>query len=170
TDAEKRGAIAFVSKGECDGCHGGPMLSDYGFHNVGLVPQTVAVVFVDLDDYGASVGLEAARGDPLNSRGVWSDGDDARLPDTVDDAMIGAFRTPSLRCVATHPSFMHTGHMTELADVVAFFRRGGDPGGFPGTSELHALDLDDGDEADLVAFLHALTGPGPSAELLVPPR
>jgi cytochrome c peroxidase len=167
--AEQRGAILFVSEGECDRCHGGPMLSDYAFHNVGLVPQPVAVVFVDLDDYGASEGLEAALDDPLNSRGVWSDGDDDRLPDEVDGSMVGAFRTPSLRCIASHPSFMHTGHMSSLAEVVAFFRRGGDPGGYPGQSELHPLDLDARDEADLVAFLEALTGAGPDAALLEPP-
>lgn len=167
--AEKRGAIAFVSKGDCDRCHSGPMLSDFTFHNVGLVPRTVAVVFVDLDDYGASEGLAAALVDPLNSRGIYSDGDDGRLPARVEPTMVGAFKTPSLRCVASHPSFMHTGHMGSLAEVVTFFRRGGDPGGFPGESELHALELDEDDEADLVAFIEALDGPGPAAELLVPP-
>ncbi len=167
--AEVRGAIAFVSQGDCDRCHDGPMLTDFGFHNVGLVPQTVATVFVDLDDFGASVDLAAAQEDPLGVHGSYADGDDGRLPAAIDPAMLGAFKTPSLRCIAEHPSFMHTGHMSSLDEVVHFHVRGGDPGGFPGTSELAPLPLDADDEADLVAFLAALQGPGPDASLLSPP-
>lgn len=167
--AEIRGAILFVSQGACDGCHGGPMLTDFGFHNIGLVPQTVATVFVDLDDYGASVDLAAAQVDPLGVHGSYADGDDGRLPAVIDDAMLGAFKTPGLRCIAEHPSFMHTGHMSSLAEVVHFHVRGGDPGGYPGTNELEPLALDADDEADLVAFLTALQGPGPDPALLVPP-
>ena len=53
--------------------------------------------------------------------------------------MNGAFRTPILRCVAQRPSFMHTGQLATLAEVVAFFARGGDPFGYPGTSEIARL-------------------------------
>jgi hypothetical protein len=65
---------------------------------------------------------------------------------------------------------MHTAQLASLEQVVAFFDRGGDPaGGYPGTSELHALGLSDRERADLVAFLGALVGPGPGADLLVAP-
>lgn len=167
--AEQRGAALFVGKGRCVTCHSGPYLSDEKFHNVGLQPQLVATVFIDANDPGAAVGLEHLMADPLNAMGIFSDGYDDRLPETLGPELTGAFRTPKLRCVAQRPSFMHTGHVGSLADVVAFFDRGGDSFGFLGTSELSPLDLTERERADLVAFLKALDGPGPEPALLAPP-
>jgi cytochrome c peroxidase len=163
--AEQRGAQLFVGKAGCVACHSGPYLSDQKFHNVGLKPQPVAVVFLDANDRGAALGLELALEDPLNVRGKFSDGDDGRLPDVVTPEMEGAFRTPTLRCVAERPSFFHTGQMRTLDEVVAFFARGGDHFGFPGKSELSPLELSADERGDLVAFLRALDGPGPDANL-----
>jgi cytochrome c peroxidase len=167
--SEQRGAAIFAGRGKCATCHSGPYLSDQKFHNVGLKPGVVAVVFIDHDDPGAAEGLAAAIADPLNVRGKFSDGDDGRLPTSVDPATTGAFRTPMLRCGARRPSFMHTGQLKTLTDVVNFFAKGGDPFGYPGTSEIAALDLSAQDKLDLVAFLGALEGPGPDTELLTPP-
>jgi len=84
--------------------------------------------------------------------------------------MAGAFRTPSLRCDATHPSFMHTGQLRTVADVIAFFdaavirpvRTRVTPScGRSGQCRR---------AGDLAAFLAALDGPGPDASLLVPPK
>ncbi len=167
--AEQRGAQLFVGRGQCASCHSGPFLSDQKFHNVGLRPAPVAVVFIDQDDTGAAGGLPSAIADPLNVRGAFSDGDDARLPSAVPPGLSGAFRTPILRCGARRPSFMHTGQLPKLADVVAFFGRGGDPSGYPGSNELTAVDLSAQDEQDLVVFLGTLEGPGPAADLLEGP-
>src|SRR6185503_3540870 len=106
--AAQRGADLFVGRAGCVSCHSGPFLSDEKFHNVGLQPAVVAVVFIDGDDPGASVGLPLAKADPLNVQGKFSDGDDGRLPAAVGAEMEGAFRTPRLRCISKHPSFMHT--------------------------------------------------------------
>jgi len=163
--AQIRGANLFVGKGKCSSCHSGPYLSDEKFHNVGLQPAIVATVFLDDNDSGASVGLPSMMADPLNVQGKFSDGDDGRIPTTLDDSLLGAFRTPKLRCVDQRPSFMHTGQMTNLDDVVSFFDHGGNEFGFPGKSELTPLGLVAAERADLVAFLRSLTGPGPSAEL-----
>jgi cytochrome c peroxidase len=164
--AAQRGAALFVGKAGCVGCHGGPQLSDHAFHNVGLRPGTVAVAFTDLNDRGAGAGIPVALADPLNVRGAFSDGDDGRLPAAATPALEGAFRTPTLRCLPGQPSFMHTGHLTALDQVVAFFDRGGDaPGGYPGQTELARLDLTERERADLVAFLGTLEGPGPAAVL-----
>jgi cytochrome c peroxidase len=166
---EQRGAILFVGKGKCAGCHGGPFLSDEKFHNVGLKPTLVATVFLDANDEGASVGLALTMTDPLNVKGAFSDGDDGRLPTSLDPGLKGAFRTPRLRCSSKRPSFMHTGQLRALDEVVSFFNRGGDPYGYPGTNELMPLGLSTRERADLVAFLSSLDGPGPAAELLAPP-
>jgi cytochrome c peroxidase len=89
------------------------------------------------------------------------------LPSSVDASLEGAFKTPTLRCIAEQPSFMHTGQMESLEHVVTFFDRGGDLAGFPGTNELVPLDLNQSERADLVAFIGALMGPGPDDTLLV---
>ncbi len=167
--AEQRGAALFVGKAECSDCHSGPYLSDEKFHNVGLQPQVVATVFLDANDPGASQGLASAEADPLNVAGPYSDGDDGRLPKSLPQTLVGAFRTPRLRCVEGRPSFMHTGQLLTLAEVVDFFDGGGDHFGFPGQSELSPLGLTARERADLVAFLATLTGPGPREALLSPP-
>jgi cytochrome c peroxidase len=172
TEPEQRGARFFVGRGRCVGCHAGPFFSDQKFHNVGLQPAPVAVVFIDQGDRGAADGLKAAASDPLSARGAFGDGDDNRwaaLGDLTDGKLVGAFRTPTLRCAARRPSFMHTGQLRTLADVVAFHARGGDTFGYPGTSELASLELTAQDEQDLVAFLGALEGPGPAPALLEAP-
>lgn len=167
--AAQRGAGLFVGRAGCVKCHSGPYFSDEKFHNVGLQPGVVAVVFIDANDQGASAGLSQLLDDPLNSHGVFSDGSDDRLAREPEEMPLGAFRTPRLRCVAGRPSFMHTAQLRSLAEVAAFFNRGGDKFGFLGTSELQPLGLNDREQADLVAFLESLSGRGPDVALLAPP-
>jgi cytochrome c peroxidase len=168
-DSEQRGARLFVGKAHCSDCHSGPFLTDEKFHNVGLKPAVVATVFLDADDVGAANGFTELQSDPLNVQGAFSDGDDGRDPTNIGPEMQGAFRTPKLRCSASRPSFMHTAQLRSLDDVVSFFDRGGDSGGYPGTSEIKPLNLTADERSDLVAFLKALDGPGPDATLLVAP-
>lgn len=170
TPREQRGAVLFVDKARCVRCHSGPSLTDGAFHNVGLRPATVAVAFTDTGDRGAAEGLPLALDNPLNSRGPFSDGDRATLPDEVTAAHEGAFRTPTLRCASRAPSFMHTGQLRTLEQIVSFFNQGGHPSpGHPGTSEIAASGLTEGERSDLGAFLRTLNGPGPDPELLAPP-
>ena len=166
-----RYAVADVMKDGCVACHNGPYFSDQQFHNVGLTPGGVGAAgrTYDFNDHGAAEGLALLLDDPLNTQGIYSDGDDGRVPKSVPESLDGAFRTPSLRCSSTRPSFMHTGHMHSLSDVVAFFARGGDETGFEGKSVNFDRGLSEQDQADLVEFIKTLDGPGPSAELLKPP-
>jgi cytochrome c peroxidase len=171
TPAEQRGAALFVGAGDCVRCHSGPRLSDGAFHNVGLRPSTVAVAFTDTGDRGAAEGLPLAISNPLGSAGEFSDGDRGTLPDAVTAAHEGAFQTPTLRCAAQSPSYMHTAQLRTLEDVVAFFDQGGHPApGYPGVSELAPLGLSEQERADLAAFLRTLTGEGPAQELLQAPE
>lgn len=168
--SELRGAQVFVGRGQCIDCHSGPRLTDDRFHNVGLSPAEVAVAILDSDDRGAAEGIRAALEDPLSTAGDFSDGDRDVLPAEVGSELEGAFRTPTLRCASQHPSFMHTGQLTSLSQVVDFFDRGGHPhGSYPGNNELAPLALSDDEKTDLVAFIEALDGAGPSAELRGPP-
>ncbi|HVU05901.1 MAG TPA: cytochrome c peroxidase [Polyangiaceae bacterium] len=169
SESEQRGAYLFVGKAKCVSCHSGPFLSDQKFHNVGLGPKPVGVVFADLGDKGAFTAVAAAQQDPLNVNGQFSDGNDGRLDIPVTPALQAAFKTPMLRCVGERPSFMHTAQIRTLAQVVEFFDRGGDGKGIYGVNELSPLGLTADERADLVAFLQTLTGPGPDAALLTAP-
>jgi cytochrome c peroxidase len=178
SESEQRGAVLFVGKAKCANCHSGPFFSDQKFHNVGLIPAVVSAAFLRNNDRGAEKGLAQVLADPLNVKGPFSDGDDGRLPSSVGPEMLGAFRTPMLRCSSPRPSFMHTGQLRTLEAVVSFFNDGGhkQPGvptapilGFLGETELAPLGLDQQEMADLVAFLKSLDGPGPAANLLQAP-
>jgi len=166
---EQQGAELFLNKGNCFSCHSGPYFSDEKFHNVGLAPGIVAVVFVDEGDRGAGLGFAEALANPLNAQSSYSDGYDGRLPPAPGPGQEGAFRTPKLRCLMRRPSFMHTAQMGSLEEVVSFFNQSGDPAGYPGANELHALGLTAAEQAALVAFLQTLEGAGPGAPLVDDP-
>jgi cytochrome c peroxidase len=166
SDPELRGLKLFVGKAKCIQCHSGPYFSDQKFHNVGLIPQTVAVVFRDVVDEGAYGGLSAAMKDPLNSRGRFSDGYDGRLPEVPVEELKGAYKTPMLRCVNQRLAFMHTGQITDLGAVIEFFNQGGAPLRLIGKNELKPLGLSSSEKADLLLFLKTLDGPGSAQELL----
>jgi len=168
--SEQRGAQLFVGAGGCVACHSGPYLSDGRVHNIGLQATAVSPIqFIDANDQGALIGIQEAIGDPLNISGQFSDGNDGRLPPTVNPLMNGAFFTPRLRGVSKQPSFMNTGQLTTLTQVVEFFNSGGSSAGYPGTSEIGPLGLSAQDVADLVAFLGSLDGTAPAASLLSAP-
>jgi cytochrome c peroxidase len=69
----------------------------------------------------------------------------------------GAFKTPTLREVARRPPYMHDGSESTLAEVVAFYNRGGVKNPWLST-DVHPLGLTAQEQADLVEFLKALTG------------
>jgi cytochrome c peroxidase len=162
--SEQNGAKLFVGKAQCVSCHSGPYFSDQQFHNLGLEEKPTRSRVDNGNDHGAATDLPRSAADPLGVNGMYSDGNDGRLPAdvTVTDAHEGAFRTPGLRCVGQRPSFMHSGLLLSLEAVVAFFNRGGDsPGTYVGTKVLTPLDLTAAEETDLVNFLHALDGDAP---------
>jgi len=168
TAPELRGLKLFIGKAGCINCHSGPYFSDQSFHNVGLVPQTVAVVFRDTVNEGAYAGVSSALEDPLNSRGSFSDGDDGRLPTAAGHQLLGAYKTPTLRCVGKRLAFMRTGQLKSLKDVVEFFDKGGVRQQLIGENEIRPLGLSAAEKQDLLSFLESLDGPGPPRELRVP--
>lgn len=80
----------------------------------------------------------------------------------------GAFKTPTLRDVARHPPYMHDGSVATLAEVIANYDRGGTPNAWL-SGEIRPLGLTAQEQADLVDFLHALTGEV-AVEVSSPPR
>ncbi len=173
--AAARGLELFVGEARCISCHGGPLFTDLEFHDTG-VPE---VQGAPLEDPGRSRGLETLRASEFGVRSRWSDDPEGAAGVKVDFLPAaghghgpGEFKTPSLRSVATTAPYMHNGAFKTLEEVVEFYvsRRGART---TGTTEkiLVPLDLDEGDQADLVAFLHSLTGPPPDlARLAAPDR
>lgn len=72
----------------------------------------------------------------------------------------GAFLTPPLRNVDRTRPYMHDGSRGKLADVIEFYRTGGDAIGYVGDKDplMEPLDITDEEANDLEAFLDALTG------------
>jgi cytochrome c peroxidase len=171
TPDEIGGAVVFANKGACQVCHSGPYLTDQRFHNLGLGGSLVPFTGVmTANDPGAGSAAPLLLKDPLNSRGKFSDGDDARLDSLPSaDKLEGAFKTPGLRCVSRRRTFMHNGEFRSLNDVIDFFDHGSSASGFVGTAENFPRNFTQLEKDQLLAFLHALDGEGPPADLLEPP-
>ncbi len=95
TDAQLRGAQAFLGVGKCAQCHNGPMFSDGKFHNV-AVPQ-VGPGFGDGPDGHDDFG---------------------RMRQTGNLGQKYAFRTPPLRNVELTPPYGHDGAIVSLRSWV----------------------------------------------------
>lgn len=91
-----------------------------------------------------------------------------RFTVTKVEAHKGAFKTPTLRDVARRPPYMHDGTLKTLAEVVAFYNRGGTPNPWLSVT-IQPLGLTAAEQQDLVVFLEALTGQVAS-EIASPPQ
>jgi cytochrome c peroxidase len=186
----KRGAKLFVGKAGCSDCHNGPLLSDMGFHNVGVAQVGMGVPTVDdcpkggvcdcdtpknCLPFGAYDGIPKMQANPLRRDKMFSDDptDTSRktwIDMTVDQIPKGSFRTPSLRDVAVTAPYMHTGSFATLEDVVAHYNRGGDMQAIGDVAaQLQPLYLTDREQSQLVEFLKTLTGEPMPSELADPP-
>ncbi len=148
----RRGLELFRGKAGCVQCHDGPMLSDGGFHGVGLA--THPDIFrtperhITFRRFFKMLGIaEYAR---LRE-------DLGRYAVTKETEDRGRFRTPTLREVAGTAPYMHDGSLGTLEEVVDFYDRGG---GTAGKKDplLRPLDLTGGEKRDLVEFLETLSG------------
>jgi len=138
TPAERRGLRLFEDKAGCAQCHvpkpdgdGFAKFTDYTFRNTGVAYKSLRLRF------GLPVSIDAGLG-----------------TQTFASADIGSFKVPSLRDVARRAPYMHDGSLRTLEDVVGYYEKGGTANGRI-DPKLHAFDLDRGEKADLVAFLHA---------------
>jgi len=150
----KKGFELFKGKAGCASCHSGPIFSDSQPHNTG-VPENPDIwsdpmrhhTFVA---YAMFMGVE-------NYMNIRRDVGAHVRTHKADGSDIGKFMTPSLRELKYTAPYMHNGTMKTLADVVAFYNNGGgmDPNK---DKSLKKLGLSKTEQANLVAFLEALTG------------
>ncbi len=149
--AEVRGLRLFIGRAHCTNCHAGPLFTNGEFHFT-RVPKVG-------DDPGRGPAIAAVMGDEFNCLGRFSDAKPeqcgaVRFIDTDARELLHAFKTPSLRNVATRAPYMNAGQFPTLAAVLRFYRDG-----TRGMKELGHADLSDAELADLEAFLGTLTGP-----------
>ena len=154
----QKGLALFRGKAGCAACHNGALLSDGGFHALG-VPENEQI-FQDPLRHITFRRFNKVIGVPnfMNLRA-----DPGLYVVTKEEGDRGKFRTPTLREVARTAPYMHNGALATLEDVVAFYDRGGGSG--PNKSpRLKPLGLSADERKALVEFLKTLSGEAVTAE------
>ncbi len=161
---EIAGLKLFISdEVQCTRCHNGPMFTNFGFHNIGLIQLKRGVRAYDV---GRVRGTKEAQADPFRCSGVYSDAEPGECTEEQfirmkGQELAGAFKVPTLRNIAETAPYMHTGQFATLDEVLKHYRT--PPKGGLGHLELNPLDLTDREAKQIVAFLGSLTGPPPAA-------
>lgn len=129
TPAQKRGLALFRSAATgCYNCHAAPTFSNGEFATTGITNANGEL---------APTGRDIVTGDPLDAY---------------------AAKVPSLRNVGLTAPYMHNGSLSTLEDVLAFYMAGGSSVPTPGMGRgLRPFTLTEQEQADLLAFLYALT-------------
>ena len=76
---------------------------------------------------------------------------------TKEETDKGAVKTPTLRDVSKSAPYMHDGSLKTLAEVVAFYSKGGQKNPWL-SQEVQPLGLTRQEQSDLVEFLRSLSG------------
>lgn len=145
--------LFFGEKAECFHCHGSFNFNDQIVHAASRLVET-----------------------PFHNTGLYNIGGTDAFPEpnrgvfelTAKAADMGKFRAPSLRNVEVTAPYMHDGTITTLEEVLRFYAAGGrhiTSGPFAGDGRANRLksdlvtriELNDQEQADLIAFLKSLT-------------
>jgi cytochrome c peroxidase len=168
SEPARRGLKIFVGRGQCRICHVGPNFTDGEFHDIGVPPRAGLA-----PDHGRADGVARLTRDEFQAGGHFSDDPQSEAARTTafldpNASVRGQVKTPSLRNVATTAPYMHQGQLAALGDVVRYYStlEGRTPPGPDDEKILAPLRLDEGETADLIAFLESLTGAPLSPVLL----
>jgi cytochrome c peroxidase len=153
-DEQKRGLALFNGKANCIACHNGPLASDQKFYRTD-VPQKGE--FTDTPEAQITFRWEVYQKGVTEKIYRSAAMDHGLFYVTQREADIGRWRVPSLRELKYTAPFMHNGAFDTLAEVIAFY----DKGGGPKAEGLKPLNLTAQEKADLEAFLNALSMDAP---------
>jgi len=154
SDSQKRGWELFNGKARCNSCHGHvgafPLFTDEQYHNIGVAAKDVnfGALAAQLERSPESL-TKLSHAEGINQLG--------RFLVTRERKDIGAFKTPQLRNVALTAPYMHDGSEKTLADVIAFYDRGGNPNPWL-DGGMRPLALSAQEKTDLVELMKAFTG------------
>jgi cytochrome c peroxidase len=154
----KRGWALFNGKARCNACHAfsatSPLFSDQKFHNIGIAAHKTDFIGLARRAVGIVRSGDLKQIDELAIETDLSEL--GRFLVTKYSNDIGAFKTPTLRDIATTAPYMHDGSLATLWDVMDHYNKGGVPnpnldGG------MQRLGLTEAQIDDVVAFMEALT-------------
>jgi len=137
-----RGVGLFMGKAGCIGCHGGPLFSDYRFHNISTSPPDQNGVRADDGRYRVT-GIESDR---------------------------GSFLTPSLRSASRTSPYLHDGSVPSLLTIIR--HKTSDAGRTDPLYDrfLDSIsELTDDEVDDLVQLIKALDGAPIPLDQVAPP-
>lgn len=168
SEAAIRGFRVFTGQGRCVSCHTveqtQALFTDNRFHNIGVgfkrirgKENDIAAKFLAAKQGGADVDVTVLTDPDASELG--------RFAVSENLTTVGAFKTSTLRNIDLTAPYMHDGSLKTLEDVVDFYNNGGREDENDPTSEflsggIRPLNLSDGQKADLVEFMKALTSPG----------
>lgn len=168
TADERAGLRLFIGEeARCLRCHNGPLLSNHGFHNVGVQGPAGT-----REDRGREAAIPEVLEDEFNCLGPASDAHpdaclELRFMKTEGHELRGAFKVPTLRSVSRTAPYMHTGGFSDLRSVLEHYNH---PRPALGHLELQPLDLGELQLRQLEAFLRTLDSPvAVDPEWLAPP-
>jgi len=158
--AELQGLKLFLGPAKCVSCHNGATLADQNFYNLGLSQRGTRL------DAGRAVAVLQAAANPqgclgsaLNAEPLAADCAKTLTLNPRNAAALGAFRTPSLRQLASKTSYMHDNRFASLDAVLSYLN---DPRDVPaiGNRDAHLspLALTKEELAAVGAFLNSLNG------------
>ena len=156
--AAQRGLKIFIDKGNCLNCHAGPRFSNGEFADIGVghFRKDSSV------DSGRHAGANSVLKDPFNLLGQFSDAKPSEQTHTrfiaINHTLFGQFKVPSLRELMHTAPYMHDGRIATLREVVKHYSNvSPDRLHSDGEKSLRALNLNEGEIDDLVAFLESLS-------------
>jgi cytochrome c peroxidase len=156
TEPERKGLKNYLHGG-CAQCHAGPRLTDGAFHVLRFPTGRRDGVA----DRGRITGLTLLELSEFNAAGAYSDAPVPLALPAKRDVLVGAFKTPTLRGIASRGHFGHGGTVATLEDLVKHYGERGladtDPKA-AGTVPEWVPKFDTTMQRDLLPFLRVLTG------------
>lgn len=136
SDSEKRGALLFFTKAECNSCHTGPALNSMTFHAIGMKDLVGGSIFNSNPEDGAHKGRGGFTG--------------------IDEDMY-KYKTPQLYNLKDSPFYGHGSSFNTLRDIVEYKNNGQSENPNVADSylsdEFKPLGLTSSEMDDIVAFL-----------------
>jgi cytochrome c peroxidase len=175
TDQQQRGYVLFIGKARCVDCHQieqtSASFTDGQFHNIGVgvnriqndIPM-LAGAFIKANRTLEQVDQEVLSNPKSSELGRFAVDHAINQPAPLTRGFdgIGAFKTPTLRNVELTAPYMHDGSIATLEKVIEHYNNGGVTNEGDQVNDFLAggirpLNLTKEEQADVVAFLKALT-------------